>query len=287
MFAFFKRELKSYFTSLTAVIYFSVFLLILGIYTLAVNFFSGYPDFEYTLSSTTVVLMLVIPVLTMRIFPEDKQKKITPLLSSLPVPASRQVFAKFLACAAVYSMPMVLICLYPVFLSFYGTVNFGSAYLGIFGYWLLGLAMIAIGMFLSSLTESPVIAAVLSFGFFLFAYLSAGLANMLPVAPIASFVAITVCILLLGLLFFYLTKSWVGALICVLLCETVLLGLYLWNAELFSGAFASGIAWLSFFNRYYTFYNGILDLADIFYYLSLCGIGLFFSVLSAEKKRWA
>ncbi len=287
MIAFFKREFKSYFTSLAAIIYFVVFLVIIGIYTLAVNFFSGYSDFEYTLSSTTVMLMLLIPILTMRIFTEDKQKKITPLLASLPVPAAKQVLAKFLACSAVYSIPLAFVCLYPLFFSFYGTVNFPSAYLGIFGYWLLGLAMIAIGMFLSSLTESPVIAAVVSFGFFLFSYLAAGLANMIPVDPIASFVAISVCILLLAVLFFYLTKSWIGAVIFGSLCETVLLALYLWNAQMFSGAFAFGISWLSIFNRYYTFYNGILDLADIFYYLSLCGIGLFLSVLSAEKKRWA
>ncbi len=287
MIAFFKREFKSYFTSLAAIIYFVVFLVIIGIYTMAVNFFSGYPDFEYTLGSTTVMLMLLIPILTMRIFTEEKQKKITPLLASLPVSAAKQVLAKFLACAAVYSIPVVFTCLYPIFFSFYGTVNFSSAYLGIFGYWLLGLAMIAIGMFLSSLTESPVIAAVVSFGFFLFSYLATGLANMIPVEPIASFVAISVCILLLAVLFFYLTKSWVGALIFGALCETVLLALYLWNSEMFSGVFAFGISWFSIFNRYYTFYNGILDLADIFYYLSLCGIGLFLSVLSAEKKRWA
>ncbi len=287
MIAFFKREFKSYFTSLAAIIYFAVFFLIIGIYTLAVNFFSGYPDFEYTLSSTTVMLMLLIPILTMRIFTEDKQKKITPLLASLPVSAAKQVLAKFLACSAVYSIPLVFVCLYPWFFSFYGTVNFLGAYLGIFGYWLLGLAMIAIGMFLSSLTESPVIAAVVSFGFFLFSYLATGLSNMIPTEPIASFVAISVCILLLAVLFFYLTKSWIGAMIFGLLFETVLLILYLWKAQMFSGAFAFGISWLSIFNRYYTFYNGILDLADIFYYLSLCGIGLFLSVLSAEKKRWA
>jgi ABC-2 type transport system permease protein len=287
MSAFFKREFKSYFTSLAGIIFMVVFLVILGIYTLVMNFFSGFPDFEYTLSSNTVMLMLLIPILTMRIFTEDKQKKITPLLASLPVPAYKQALAKFLACVAVYSLPMLFICLYPVFLSFYGTVNFASAYLGVFGYWLLGIAMIAIGMFLSSLTESPVISAVSSFGVFLFTYLAAGLSNTMPTGATASLIAFALCLIALGLLFYYLTKSWMGALIFTLACETVLIVLYLIFTDAFAGLFAACVAWLSIFNRYASFYNGFLSLADVFYYLSLTGVFLFLSVLSAEKQRWA
>ncbi len=287
MLACLKRELKSYFTTLNAWIYMVVFLMVIGIYTLSVNFYSAYPELEYALSSTTVMLMLLVPILTMRFFTEEHQKGVTPLLYSLPVPLYRQVLAKFFACGIVFSMPLVLLCAYPLILSLYGEVVFATAYWGLFGYWLMGLCMIAIGMFISSLTKSPSIAAVASFLVFLLSYLASGVAKMIPNAPIASFLILSVLAVLAGLLLARLTKSkWSGIILSLVLLTTFCI-LFATASQVFRGLVVDLVNWLSLFNRYYSFYNGIVDLTAVFYFLSLMGAGLLFCVLSVEKKRWS
>ncbi len=287
MLACLKRELKSYFATLNAWIYMVVFLVVIGIYTLSVNFYSAYPELEYALSSTTVMLMLLVPILTMRFFTEEHQKGITPLLYSLPVPLYQQVLAKFFACAIVFSLPLVLLCFYPLILSLYGEVVFATAYWGIFGYWLMGLCMIAIGMFLSSLTKSPSIAAVLTFLVFLLSYLSIGVAKLLPTAPVASFLVLAVLAILAGGLLSYLTKSkWCGIIVSLTLLTAFCI-LFAVVPQVFRGLIIDLVEWISLFDRYYSFYNGIVDLTAIIYYLSLMGVGLLFCVLSVEKKRWS
>jgi ABC-2 type transport system permease protein len=287
MLAFFKREFKSYFTTMTGYAFLCAFLVITGIYTVAMNLYGAYSTFEYTLSSNLVMLILVIPILTMRLFAEERQKGITPLLSSLPVSTARQVLAKYAACAAIYTLPMLLVCLYPLMLSLYGEINFASAYHGIFGYWLLGLALLGVGMFISSLTATPTVAAVLSFGIFLLFYLSGGIATLIPVGAFASFVCFAVCLLLAAWLLWYLTRSWIVSGAFFLLSETALLVCYLVLGKKMAGSFADLVEWFSVFSRYYSFLNGIFDWTDIFYYLSIGGVGVFLTVLSVDRRRWA
>ncbi len=287
MFACFKRELKSYFTTLNATLYITAFLVITGIYTLTVNFYSGYTELEYTLSSTTVMLMLLIPLLTMRFFTEEHTQNVLPLTYSLPIPLWRQVMAKFLACTTVFSIPLAILCLYPLILSPYGDVVFATAYWGLFGYFLLGICMIAIGMFLSSLTKSPAISAVVTFLVFLLSYLASGVSNLIPTAPIASLLLLAVCVLLAGALLYYLTRSKWISILATLSLLTVLFVLYAIFSIRFSGLFANLMSNLSIFNRYYSFYNGIVDLTAVFFYLSCAFCGLAFCILSVEKKRWS
>jgi ABC-2 type transport system permease protein len=287
MFACFKRELKSYFTTLNATIYIVAFLVITGIYTLTVNFYSGYTELEFALSSTTVMLMLLIPLLTMRFFTEEHTQNVLPLTYSLPIPLWKQVMAKFFACTTVFSVPLVILCLYPLILSMYGDVVLATAYWGLFGYFLLGLCMIAVGMLISSLTKSPAISAVATFLVFLLSYLASGVSNLIPTAPIASLLLLAVCILLAGALLYYLTKSKWISLIATISLLTVLCVLYAIFSTHFSGLFADLLSSLSIFNHYYTFYNGMIDLTAVFFYLSFAFCGLAFCILSVEKKRWS
>ncbi len=287
MFACLKRELKSYFTTLNAVLYIVVFLVVTGIYTLAVNFYSQYSELEYALSSMVIMLMLLIPILTMRFFTEERQQNITPLTYSMPVPMYKQVMAKFVSCVIIYSIPLVILCTYPLILSLYGDVTFATAYWGIFGYWLMGVCMITIGMFVSSMTKSPSIAAVVSFLVFLLFYLAEGMANLVPSAPVASFLILICLALLAGGLLYYLTRAKWVSLIVTLSLLTVISILYAIFSLQFSGLIADAVAWFSIYNRYYSFYNGIVDLTAVVYYLSLAFAGLCLCVISVEKKRWS
>ena len=162
MTAIYKRELKSYLTSMVGYLFIFFILVLTGIYFSAYQLSSAYPKFEYTLSAITFAFLIGVPILTMRVLAEERKQKTDQLLLTAPVSVSGIVIGKYLALVTVFAVPMAVMCTYPLIMSRFGTVEFASAYTAVLGFFLLGCANIAIGVFMSALTESQVIAAVLS-----------------------------------------------------------------------------------------------------------------------------
>lgn len=179
MIAIYKRELKSYFHSFLGALFIGATLFLLGIYFAVYDLFMGYPYIGYALSSVVFLFLISFPVLTMRILAEERHQKTDQLILTSPVSVSGIVVGKFLALATVFAIPVAIISIYPLILSMFGTVSFGESYLAILGFFLYGLACIAIGVFISSLTESQVIAAVLTFGALFLGYIMSGICNMI------------------------------------------------------------------------------------------------------------
>ena len=165
MTAIFKRELKSYLTSMVGYLFIFFVLVLTGIYFSAYQLSGGYSKFEYTLSALTFVFLIGVPILSMRVLAEERKQKTDQLLLTAPVSVWDIVLGKYLALVAVFAIPVVIMCFYPLIMSKFGTVSFASAYTGILGFFLLGCANLAIGVFMSALTESQVIAAVLTIVF--------------------------------------------------------------------------------------------------------------------------
>lgn len=163
MLAIYKRELKSYFRSFIGFLFIAVTLFFLGLYFSVYNLMNGYPYFAYVVSSVTFLFMLTMPILTMRILAEEKRSKTDQLILTAPVSVGGIVMGKFLALLTIFAIPVAIICFYPLIMAQYGSVPMGEAYLSILAYFLFGMTAIAIGLFLSSVTESQVIAAVLTF----------------------------------------------------------------------------------------------------------------------------
>lgn len=163
MLAIFKREFKSYFQSVIGWLFLAATLSIFGLYFYVYNLVYGYPDISNTLSSVTFIFLITVPVLTMRVLAEEQKNKTDQLILTAPVSVGKIVAAKFLAMGAVFSIAVAVIAVTPLILSAFGTVPFRENYVAVLGFWLYGLTCIAIGMFISSLTESQVIAAVLTF----------------------------------------------------------------------------------------------------------------------------
>lgn len=179
MAAIYKKELQSYFHSFLGALFIGVMLLILGIYFAVYNLFMGYPYIGYALSSVVFLFLISFPILTMRILAEERRQKTDQLILTSPVSVSSIVIGKFLALATIFAVPVAIISLYPLILSVFGTVAFGESYLAVLGFFLFGLACIAIGIFVSSLTESQVIAAVLTFGVLFLGYVMSGICSMI------------------------------------------------------------------------------------------------------------
>lgn len=288
MSAVYKRELRAYFSNMTGYIVTAFVLMVTGIFSISANFISGYANFEYSLSSVSFVLLFVVPILTMRTVSEEWQNKTSQLLFSLPLPLYKVIIGKYLAMITVFAIPTAAMCIYPVILSFYGTVSFLTAFSSIFTFFLLGCALIAIGLFASSLTESQVIAAVISFAATLFCYLISGISSLIPSGAVSSYVCFTIVALLAAILVYNLTRNFIAAFVTIAVPEAALVTIYIVNSQLLSGSFAKCLSWLSLFERFDSAaYSSMFDLSSVVYFASVAVLFVFFTVQSVEKRRWS
>lgn len=287
MLSIYKREVKAYYFNMPGYIFAAFLLLITGIIFAIFNLKGLYPDFEPVLSFIGFVFLLIVPIVTMRSVAEDRGQKTDQLLYSLPLSVWKIILGKFLALCTIFILPVLVVCLYPLILSMFGTVNFFGAYGAVIGFVLLGCALMSIGMFISSLTESQVIAAVISFAVMLVLYLMNMLIAYVPSTATASLIALTVLILLFGAVVYFMTKDlWIGAM-SALLCETVLMFFYMQNKSAFNGLFARVLGWVSVFDRFNPFVSGIFDISAVVYYLSVTCVFVFLTVQSFERRRWS
>ncbi len=285
--AIFKREFKSYFISLTGFLFCAALLFFTGVFATQFHLKNGHAGFELTLQSACNILLFIVPILTMRSLAEDKRAKTDRLLYSLPLSTWQIVLGKYFAMLAVLAVPTLVIALYPLILSAFGSVNFGAAYACLLAFFLLGAALIALCLFLSSLAETQVMAAILGFGASFLIYILRTISTMLPATPSVSLLCFAVLGLLLGLIAWHLTKNMVatvGAAAIIILPVAII---YAIDSALFQNFFPSLLSKMALFNRFETFAYGLFDISAIVLYLSFA---VFFVALTAhavEKKRWS
>lgn len=179
--AIFQRELKSYFTSITGYAFAAFLLLFIGIYTMSVCLVGSYPNYEYVLGNTAFIFLLAVPIVTMKTFAEERKQKTDQLLYALPIGMPKVVLGKYLALLAVFAVPLIPTAIYPLILKMYGAVSLSVVFTTFVGFFLLGAALLAFGMFVSSLTESQPLAAGVSFLIILINFLSSSLASYMPI----------------------------------------------------------------------------------------------------------
>ena len=179
MLAILKREVKSLFWNVTGWLFIGITLALYGLYFFVYNLSYGYPYISYSLSAISFIFLITVPVLTMRVLAEEKHSKTDQLLLTAPVSMGKIVFGKFLALAFVYTICVAVICVSPLVLMAYGEVPLLETYTGIFGFWLYGMTCIAIGLFVSSMTESQVISAVITFVLLFAGYMMSSICSVL------------------------------------------------------------------------------------------------------------
>ena len=194
MCAIYKKELRAYLTSMTGYIFMAVLLAVTSLYYVANCLVGGYPVFGAILSSVYFVLLIIVPVLTMRSMAEEKRQKTDQLLMTAPVSLWKIVLGKYLAMMTIFLISMAILCLYPLILLQFGSVSLPMAYTAILGYTLFGAACLAIGLFLSAVTESQVIAAVLTFGVLFFLNMASGIANIIGAGGLLASILNALCI---------------------------------------------------------------------------------------------
>lgn len=181
MFAIYKRELVSYFRSFIGFLFVAITMLFMGLYFSFINLMAGMPWFSQVIASVAVIFLISVPILTMRILAEEKRSKTDQLILTAPVSVTGIVLGKYLALLTIFLIPVAITCTFPLIMSQFGTVPMTEAYVAIFAYFLYGACMIAIGIFISSLTESQVIAAVVSFAVLFLGWMMSSITSSLPV----------------------------------------------------------------------------------------------------------
>lgn len=179
MLAIYKREVKAFFQSVIGWLFLAATLGLFGLYFYVYNLAYGSPYIGNTLSATTVIMLITIPVLTMRILAEEQKAKTDQLILTAPVTVGKVVIGKYLAVGSIFSMAVAVMAATPLFLQMFGDVPLKECYAAILGYWLFGMTCIAIGTFISSITESQVIAAVLSFVVLFIGFMMEGITSVI------------------------------------------------------------------------------------------------------------
>ena len=182
MIAIYKRELKNFFTTVTGWLFIAAHVCMAGLYFFAINLLSGYANVAETVSSILFLLLLTTPILSMRILAEERKQKTDQLTLTSPVSVAGIVMGKYFALATVFTVPIAVMCTFPLILSHYGTVPMGESYTAILVYYLFGLTCLAVGLLVSSITESQVIAAVLSFAVLFVGYMMSSITAMISSA---------------------------------------------------------------------------------------------------------
>ena len=287
--AIFKRELRSYFHGMLGYVLTAFLLASSGIYFLALNLGYGLTDFGYyTLYRTIFMLLLYIPVLTMRSLAEERRSRTDQLLLTSPVPVWGIVLGKFFAMCAVFALPCLMdVVMILILWALGGTVPALAAnFAALLCYFLLGCAAIAMGEFLSGLTENPIIAAVAGFSVLLLAYMMPSLRSLFNAGSAVALAVFTAIAGAASLMAGLRTRSFIlGCLTFAALCLG-LTGLVLLQSAWLTEAFSAVLSVLCFFTPFEDFVNNSFSLPTLVYYLTVTGMFLFFTAQSIEKRRW-
>lgn len=286
MSAIFKREFKSYYSGMMGWLLTGVMLLFGGLYFTAANLQGGYTNFSIALYSFVIVLLIFIPLLCMRSFAEEKRSKTDQLLLISPVSITGIVLGKYLVLLAMFAVPVAIFSLYPLIMLMLGGVDLVASYAGILGYFFMGAACIAVCMYLSTLTENQIIAALSGFGVLLVSYLLPSIQTLFTTGSglaMAAFVVILLAVsLIVGLRSRSLTLG-AGVFVVGFVLLTILFNT---RSAVLTSAFTSVLGALALFEPFLEFVNGLFSVTALVYYLGVIVLFLFLTGQALEKRRW-
>lgn len=288
MLAIYKRELKSYFHSMTGCVFIAFLVMFTGIYFMAYNLNAGYPYFSYTLSGSLIVFLVGIPLLTMRSFSEERKTKTDQLLLTAPVSLTKVALGKYFAMVTVLAVPNVIFCLFPLLIKLQGTAYLLVDYSSIAVFFLLGCVYLAIGMFMSSLTESQIIAFISTFGILLLLYLWDGILSFLPGSALSGMIGILLILTLIVVYIYHMTKNWMLAAGIEAVGIAAALIVYFVKSSLYENLLTKLLGRLALADVFMNISSSnIVDVSGLLLYVSILIIFVFLTIQTIQKRRWS
>ncbi len=286
MTAIFLREFKGYFNSMLGWVLTGVMLLFGGLYFTAVNLQGGYTDLSYTLYSFIIVLLIFVPLLCMRSFAEEKRSRTDQLLLTSPVSIPGIVMGKYLSLLAMFAVPLGVYALYPLLMKALGAANFAASYSSLLAYFFLGAALIAVCMYLSTLTENQIVATLSGFGVLLVCYLMPAIQTLFTAGSSLALVVFAIILGAASLIIGLRSRSLVlGGGVFAVGCIALAVLFSVRSAAL-TTAFSAVLGALALFEPFLNFVNGLFDVTALVYYAGVAGLFLFLTGQALEKRRW-
>lgn len=287
MLAVYKRELRAYFSSPIGYIFTGFFLLIAGIFFTTTILFSQNPGFTSVLSSVIFLFLLLVPILTMRLMSEDRSRKVDQLLLTSPLKLTGLVLGKYLAAVTVFAATIIIMGIYPIIMSGYGEINVPEILGGFVGFFLLGCAFISVGLFISSITESQVVSAIVTFGVLLGLWLIDSVAGALPTDGTSGMIAMAMIAIAFGLMVYSTTRNIYAGIMTTVVLGAVVAILAVVAPSFFVGILYKILTQLSLLERFSEFTIGIFSFGPIVYYISFSAVFVYLTVRTQEKRRWS
>ena len=286
MLAIYKKELRQYFCSMVGFAFLAFFLAIVGVYAWAYNFAGGLGNFENTLGSLSFLFVILVPILTMRLLAEENYQKTSQLLLTAPVSVVKIILAKYFAVLTLFLAGTLAISCYPLIIRSYGSdVRLSSAYSSVVGFFLLGAACIAVGMFVSSLTESQAIAAVVTFVTLLLSFLMTSIGDMLPEDSLTQCVILSFLWPMLLILGQRVLRNTRIVLALGVLGEAAIWIAYAVKSSLYENLATEIMNLLAISQRFDDFRYGILNYDSVVYYLTIACLFAFLTVQVLRKAK--
>ena len=287
MLAVFEKEFKGYFRSAVGSVFIGLFLLVsAGIFVFG-YLLNGVVAYTAYLSYLNLVLMITVPILTMKTFSEERRTKTDQLLLTSPVKASDIVLGKYFAAVAVLFITLLLHSLDAIVISFFSInmyfLDVLVAYVGLF---LVGCAYIAIGVFVSSTTDNQVISAIITFAVLLVIYIIQWLSTSVTSSVTTGIVTCAVIALGIVVLIYCTTRNKVASVCTAIGCALAIAITALINSDIYAGLLNSMLTWLSLIERFTEYLKGSVSISSLIYLLSLSFVFVYMTVYQVEKRRW-
>jgi len=286
MTAIFKREFKSCFTGMIGWVIAAVSLFFLGLYFTNRNLLYASSDFASVLYTMTMILLFLLPAISMRSFAEERKNKTDQLLLTSPVSIPAIVAGKFLAELAIFALPLAAAVVMPLLLQAFGTVSLVAAYSALLGYLLLGGACLAVGTWISALTENQILAYLATFGALLVAYLMNGIQTMFTTGNLLAFIVFMIVLLVASVLVGVICKRLAAGAVVFCVGAVVLFVLFQLRPAWLLTAFNAVLSALALFEPFKDIVGGMFSIPAIVYYLSVMGLFLFLTGQALARRRW-
>ncbi|MCL2404951.1 MAG: ABC transporter permease [Defluviitaleaceae bacterium] len=287
MFPIYKKELRTYFTQMMGYIFLAFMTILMGLFYTMIVLMSRNANFQGVLANTTIFFLFLIPILTMRLFSEEARHKTDQLLFTSPLTVTQIVMGKFLAALTLFLIAAGITVIFPLMVSRFAESMPVSRIVGTYVGWILvGVCCIAVGVFISVLTENQIVAAVGTFAAIFAMFLMEAFAMSMPTSAFASLVFVGLIIVGVVGIWFNSTRNIISSVIVAVIGIAVAVGLYLFNNLIFDGIIVRALLWFSIYSRFDSFVLGILNLSDIVYYVAFIALFIYLSINVIEKRRW-
>jgi ABC-2 type transport system permease protein len=264
-----------------------VFLLITGIFFALYNLLQQTGDFNSVLENITFIFLILVPIITMRLLAEEASQKTDQLLLTSPLSVTEIVLGKYLAAVAVFLLALLITVLFPLILSMYGSVAGWEIFGSYIGFALLGASFIALGLFISSLTDNQIVAAFGTLGALIIIWILDWLQQGLPTTLTAGVVFAVILVAAGAAIVYAATGNTYVAIWTAAIGIIAVVTVFLINRTLYEGFTVKFFGWFSLVKRYQDLAYGMLNISTIVYYITFCAAFVFLAIRMVDRKRWS